>query len=101
VLLKKGSTDDDILKIYRERLRPAILDFKPDFILISAGFDSAHGDLLGGCELTPAGYAEMTRIVKDAAATVCKGRIVSTLEGGYSLKYLPPSIEAHLRALME
>ncbi len=101
VLLKKGAGDADVLKIYREKLRPAILDFKPDFILISAGFDAAHGDLLGGCDLTPAGYAEMTRIVKEAAATVCKGRIVSTLEGGYSLKYLPPCIEAHLRALME
>jgi acetoin utilization deacetylase AcuC-like enzyme len=101
VLLKKGATDADVLKIYREKLRPAVLDFKPDFILISAGFDAAHGDLLGGCELTPAGYAEMTRIVKDLAATVCKGRVVSMLEGGYSLKYLPPCIEAHLRALME
>jgi acetoin utilization deacetylase AcuC-like enzyme len=101
VLLKKGAGDEDVLKIYREKLRPAVLDFKPDFILISAGFDAARGDLLGGCDLTPAGYAEMTRIVKELAATVCKGRVVSTLEGGYSLKYLPPCIEAHLRALME
>jgi acetoin utilization deacetylase AcuC-like enzyme len=101
VLLTKGATDADVLKIYRERLRPAVLDFKPDFILISAGFDAARGDLLGGCDLTPAGYGEMTRIVKELAATVCKGRIVSTLEGGYSLKSLPPCIEAHLRALME
>jgi acetoin utilization deacetylase AcuC-like enzyme len=78
-----------------------VLDFKPDFILISAGFDAAHGDLVGGLELTPEGYAEMTRIVKELASRVCKGRIVSTLEGGYSLKQLPPCVEAHVRALME
>ncbi len=101
VLLTKGSGDAEMLKIYRERLKPALLDFKPDFILISAGFDAARGDLLGKLDITPAGYAEMTRIVKEAAATVCKGRIVSTLEGGYSLKQLPPCVEAHLRALME
>ena len=101
VLLKKGATDADILRIYREQLRPAVLEFKPEFILISAGFDAARGDLLGGLDLTPAGYAEMTRIVKELAAEVCKGRIVSVLEGGYSLKQLPPCVEAHLRALME
>jgi acetoin utilization deacetylase AcuC-like enzyme len=101
VLLLRGATDADVLKIYRERLRPAVLNFKPDFILISAGFDAAHGDLLGGLELSPEGYAEMTRIVKELAATVCKGRLVSTLEGGYSLRQLPPCVEAHLRALLE
>jgi acetoin utilization deacetylase AcuC-like enzyme len=101
VLLKKGSGDAEILKAYTEKLRPAVLAFKPDFILISAGFDAARGDLLGGLDLTPAGYAQMTRIVKELANEVCKGRIVSTLEGGYSLKQLPGCVEAHLRALME
>lgn len=101
VLLKKGNGDAEILAAYREKLRPAVLAFQPDFILISAGFDAARGDLLGGLDVTPAGYAEMTRIVKELAATVCKGRLVSTLEGGYSLKALPPSVEAHVRALME
>jgi acetoin utilization deacetylase AcuC-like enzyme len=101
VLLKKGNGNAEILAAYREKLKPAVLAFKPDFILISAGFDAAHGDLLGGLEVTPDGYAEMTRIVKELAATVCKGRLVSTLEGGYSLKALPPCVEAHVRALME
>ncbi|MBI3854278.1 MAG: histone deacetylase [Planctomycetes bacterium] len=101
VLLKRGSTDADILKAYQERLRPAVLAFKPDFILISAGFDAARGDLLGGLELTPDAYTQMTRIVKELAETCCKGRLVSTLEGGYSLKQLPGCVEAHVRALME
>jgi acetoin utilization deacetylase AcuC-like enzyme len=101
VLMTKGMGDADFIKVYREQLRPAVLEFQPDFILISAGFDAARGDLLGGLDLTPAGYAEMTRIVKDLAKTCCKGRLVSTLEGGYSLKKLPGCVEAHLRALME
>lgn len=101
VLLKKNTGDAEVIRIYREQLTPAILAFKPDFILISAGFDAARGDLLGGCDLTPQGYAAMTRIVKELAATCCKGRLVSTLEGGYSIRALPPCVEAHVRALME
>lgn len=101
VLLKKGAGDADVLRIYEEKLRPAVLAFQPDFILISAGFDAARGDLLGGLDLTPDGYAKMTRIVKELADGVCKGRIVSTLEGGYSTRHLPTCVEAHVRTLME
>ena len=57
--------------------------------------------LLGGLAATPEGYEEMTRFVKGLAAELCKGRIVSTLEGGYSLKQLPGCVEAHVRALLE
>lgn len=101
ILLAKGMGDAEILKIYREQLRPTALAWKPEFILISAGFDAARGDLLGGLNVTPEGYAEMTRIVVDLAKTCCNGRVVSTLEGGYSLKQLPLCVEAHVRALLE
>src|SRR5436190_18427613 len=101
VLLKKGSGDADLLKIYQDPLRATVLEYKPEFILISAGFDAARGDLLGGCDITPAGYAEMTRIVKGLAEICCKGRMVSVLEVGYSLKQLPPCVEPHVHALME
>jgi acetoin utilization deacetylase AcuC-like enzyme len=101
VLLPKGAGDADLLKAYREQLAPAAAAFKPDFILISAGFDAAAGDLLGGLSVTPSGYSEMTRFVKELAATHCQGRLVSTLEGGYSLKQLPGCVEAHVRALLE
>jgi len=97
-----GHAGDDVFKkVYDEKLKPAALAFKPDFILISAGFDSARGDLLGGLDVTPEGYAAMTRKVREIADATCKGRIVSMLEGGYNLEALADSVEAHVRALME
>ncbi|MBI3857914.1 MAG: SUMF1/EgtB/PvdO family nonheme iron enzyme, partial [Planctomycetes bacterium] len=78
VPLPAVSGDDAFRKIYVETLKPAALAFKPDFILISAGFDSARGDTLGRLDLTPAGYAAMTKTVREIADGTCKGRIVST-----------------------
>jgi acetoin utilization deacetylase AcuC-like enzyme/formylglycine-generating enzyme required for sulfatase activity len=97
----RGTGDDAYKKIYEEKLKPAALAFKPDFILISAGFDSARGDLLGKLDLTPDGYSAMTKKVREIADATCKGRIVSMLEGGYNLDALADSVEAHVRALME
>jgi len=101
VALTKGSGNEAMLQAYREKLGPAARAFKPEFILISAGFDAAKGDSLGGLTVSPEGYTEMTRFVKGLAADLCKGRLMSTLEGGYSLKQLPGCVEAHVRALME
>ncbi len=70
-------------------------------MLLSAGFDAAQGDLLGQMKVTPQGYAQLTRIVKDIAAQYSGGRLVSILEGGYNLDALAASVEAHLRVLME
>jgi acetoin utilization deacetylase AcuC-like enzyme len=100
VPLPRGSGDPEVKKAFLEQLRPAALAFKPDFILISAGFDSQEGEI-GKMKITCAGFAEMTRIVKDLARTCCGGRLVSVLEGGYSLDLLPLAVEAHTRALME
>ena len=96
-----GTGDDAYRKIYEETLKPAALKFKPDFILISAGFDSARGDKLGRLDLTPEGYSRMTKTVREIADATCKGRVVSMLEGGYNLEALANSVEAHVRALME
>ncbi len=101
VPLPAGTGDDVFKKVYDEKLKPAALVFKPDFILISAGFDSARGDLLGRLDVTPEGYGAMTRKVREIADATCKGRIVSMLEGGYNLEALANSVEAHVRALME
>jgi acetoin utilization deacetylase AcuC-like enzyme/formylglycine-generating enzyme required for sulfatase activity len=101
VPLPERTGDEAFKKIYEEKLKPAALAFKPDFILISAGFDSARGDLLGRLDLTPDGYRAMTKTVRDIAEATCKGRVVSMLEGGYNLDALADSVEAHLRALME
>jgi acetoin utilization deacetylase AcuC-like enzyme len=99
VPLPAGSGDADYRKAFEEQLNPAADAFKPDFVLISAGFDAAQGDLLGRMKLTPDGYATLTRIVKAIAERHCQGRLVSTLEGGYNLDGLAASAEAHVRAL--
>jgi acetoin utilization deacetylase AcuC-like enzyme len=101
VPLPAGSGDEQYKKVYEEKLKPAADAFKPDFVLISAGFDAAQGDLLGRMKVTPEGYAALTRLVKAIARQHCQGRLVSLLEGGYNLQSLAASVEAHLRALQE
>jgi acetoin utilization deacetylase AcuC-like enzyme len=100
VPLPAGCGDADYRKAFEERLKPAAAAFKPDFVLISAGFDAANGDTLGGMKVTPQGYAELTRIVKGIAEASCHGRLVSMLEGGYNTEALAASVEAHVRVLM-
>jgi acetoin utilization deacetylase AcuC-like enzyme len=101
VPLPERTGDEAFKKIYDEKLKPAALAFKPDFILISAGFDSHKDDTLGRLGLTADGYAAMTKKVREIADACCQGRIVSMLEGGYNLDALADSVEAHVRALME
>ena len=81
-------------------LVPAADDFKPDLVLISAGFDSRIGDPLGGFRLTDDDFADLTGIVRKIAARHCRGRVVSTLEGGYALDGLARAAAAHVRALV-
>lgn len=101
VPLPAGSGDREYKKAVVERLRPAALAFKPDLVLISAGFDAHEHDLLGGMKVSTQGFAELTRMVKQIALECCGGRLVSVLEGGYNLDALADCAEAHLRALME
>jgi acetoin utilization deacetylase AcuC-like enzyme len=96
-----GCGDAEYKKAVEEKLKPAAAAFKPDFVLISAGFDACKGDLLGQMQVTPEGYAALTRVVKGIAEQYCHGRLVSILEGGYYLEGLAASAEAHVRVLME
>jgi acetoin utilization deacetylase AcuC-like enzyme len=100
VAMKPGAGDAEFLRVYETQLVPAARSFQPDFILISAGFDSMRGDLLGQFDLTPTGYADLTRVVKRLADALCHGRMVSVLEGGYRLDGLADSVVAHVKALM-
>ena len=101
VPLPAGCGDADYIKAFQEKLQPAATAFKPDFVLISAGFDAAQSDLLGGMKVTPEGFAELTRIVKGIAEQHSQGRLVAVLEGGYNLESLAASAEAHVRVLQE
>jgi len=94
-----GSGGKEIVGAFRDKLVPAANKFKPELVLISAGFDSREGDPLGGFKLTDDDFAEMTRIVAGIAREHAGGRLVSVLEGGYSLDGLARASAAHVRAL--
>lgn len=96
-----GADERVYLSVFREILNSAVERFKPEFILISAGFDCHRSDPLGGMLLSEATFYEMTKIVMEWGKKFAKDRIVSFLEGGYSLSHLPLSVGAHLLALME
>ena len=93
--------DDAYRQAFTEHILPALDDFKPEFILISAGFDAHADDPLSDTEVSSAFFGEMTRMIKETAARHCHGRIVSFLEGGYDLDALAESVEEHLKALVE
>jgi acetoin utilization deacetylase AcuC-like enzyme len=99
--LPGGSGDEDYLRVFEDVLKPKALEFAPDFVIISAGFDAHEDDPLGGMKVSTQGYAELTRVVKDIAEQCCSGRIVSVLEGGYDLDALAASVASHLLALLE
>jgi len=84
-----------------ESMMPALDDFAPDLILISAGFDAHARDPLGGQALQAEDYAWATRAILTVARRHCGGRVVSSLEGGYDLEALGQSALAHVRALQE
>lgn len=89
----------EILGAFREQVIPKIDDFRPELILISAGFDSRLGDPLGDFRLTDEDFSEMTSLLCDIAARHCGGRVLSVLEGGYNLDGLGPAVKAHVSAL--
>ena len=96
-----GRGDKHYRSVFHTVLKPRALAFKPDFVLISAGFDHIEGDLLGGMRVSSKGCGALTRTVMEIAATCSKGRLVSVLEGGYHLDRMAHAVEAHLRALMD
>ncbi|NDP65022.1 histone deacetylase family protein [Polaromonas sp.] len=80
---------------------PRLEDFKPEMIFISAGFDAHRDDDLGQMNLTEQDFAWITARIKQIADRHAKGRIVSSLEGGYSHGALGRSVEAHIRVLAD
>jgi acetoin utilization deacetylase AcuC-like enzyme len=80
---------------------PALEDFRPQMLFISAGFDAHREDELGQMGLVEADYAWLTRQLVEVARRHAQGRIVSCLEGGYHLGALARSVAAHLRVLAD
>jgi acetoin utilization deacetylase AcuC-like enzyme len=86
-------------RMFEAALEEISAKFRPDFIFISAGFDAHNLDPLGQLRLEDEDFVLMTRAVKDWAAGVCGGRIVSCLEGGYNLDTLGQTTRVHVREL--
>jgi acetoin utilization deacetylase AcuC-like enzyme len=91
-----GMGDAEYLAAFDRVLLPAARAFEPDLVLVSAGFDAAAGDLLGGMQISPEGYAAMTARLLPLA----EGRLVLALEGGYNLEAISASAAACLRVLL-
>ena len=101
VPMEPGEGDEAYRAIFLKSLVPAADAFKPEFVIISAGFDAHRDDPLAGMGLTEEGYAELTTIVTGIARRHAQGRLLSSLEGGYHLMALAASVDRHLQALLE
>lgn len=101
VPLRSGAEDKDILKAFEEKLLPKVHSFKPDLVLISAGFDSRKDDRLGNFKITDEGFVKLTQMMMDIAEKHCNSRLVSVLEGGYNLQGLALATDAHLKTMLE
>ncbi|MDE3208034.1 MAG: histone deacetylase family protein [Pseudomonadota bacterium] len=99
--LPQGTGSAAFQQAVESEMLPALETFKPDFILISAGFDAFHGDPLAGLKLEADDFYWITRKLMHLADKHCHGRIVSMLEGGYSISGLEQGSAAHVRALLE
>ena len=100
VPMAAGCGDAEYLSVFVKELLPAVGRFKPDFILISAGFDAHREDPLAAMEVTDEGFGLLTRMVGQIAQNSCGGKIVSLLEGGYNLEALARSVARHLEELL-
>jgi len=100
VPLPPGADDQAILDAFERKMAPAAERFKPDLVLISAGFDSREGDPLGDFAVTDGGFAELTRRMMVIAETHASSRLVSVLEGGYNIEGLALAAESHIRTLL-
>ncbi|KAI9104821.1 hypothetical protein DFS34DRAFT_691050 [Phlyctochytrium arcticum] len=91
-----GIDDADYLYAFQHIVMPIAREFSPEIVLISAGFDAAKGDPLGMCQVSPAGFAQMTHMLKSVAG----GKLVVCLEGGYNLEATAVSIAAVTEVLL-
>ncbi|NWK56762.1 histone deacetylase [Verrucomicrobiaceae bacterium N1E253] len=96
-----GVGGDVLLPLWRDKIGPLVLDFNPDLIVISAGFDARVDDPVGMLALTDQDFAELTGMVCAWADACCDGRVVSILEGGYDPQGLASAVNAHVGALMQ
>jgi len=98
--LPAGTTSEEYLNAYKYVLK-RIVEFKPEFILLSAGFDAHKDDPLAQFQLESKDFYEITKRTLELSKLYCDGKVVSILEGGYDLLALKESTEMHVKALLE
>ena len=94
-----GFGDAEFIAVYDRVLRPIALEYRPDLVLVSAGFDPYFKDPLGGIQLTGEGFGKIAAIVRSIAESCCGGRMLITLEGGYHPDGLREGVRAVLQSL--
>jgi acetoin utilization deacetylase AcuC-like enzyme len=98
--LPAGSGDAEYRRAYTDIIVPVVTRFKPELIMVSAGYDAHFMDDLATMRLTASGYGMIVNFIKDMADSLCGGRLVLTLEGGYNLAALVESVKATLSVLL-
>jgi acetoin utilization deacetylase AcuC-like enzyme len=98
--LPAGCGDNEYLSVFEQIIVPAARRFKPQLILVSAGYDAHWADGIALMQLSVSGFGEMARVIRDLASELCEGRLVFVLEGGYHFGALAASIKATLDALL-
>ncbi len=97
--MRAGASDEDYRNAFMQRVLPKIDTFKPDCVIISAGFDAHAADPLAQMSLSTEFFGWMSARLMEVADKHCSGRLISVLEGGYNVDVLPHCIEEHLRVL--
>jgi acetoin utilization deacetylase AcuC-like enzyme len=98
--LREGDSGQQFREAFQARILPAVDRFRPDLIIVSAGFDAHWRDPLAGLQLTAQDFDWVTGKLMDLAGRHCGNRLVSVLEGGYDLQGLAESAAAHVNRLM-
>jgi len=99
--LDAGATDDDYRLVFDDVVLPVVRQFRPDLVMVSAGFDAHERDPLAAMRLTTDAFGAMTRALRGVANEFCSGRIVLVAEGGYDLRALAASLDAAVSALTD
>ena len=99
--LAAGCHDSVYATFFESILKPIALEYRPELVLVSAGFDTYYDDPLGGMEVTPAGFSRLTEIVLEIAEATAQGRVAMTLEGGYNISGQCESVKAVLKELAQ
>jgi acetoin utilization deacetylase AcuC-like enzyme len=98
--LPVGFGDAEYFRIYSSVLLPIALEYKPELVLVSAGFDPFIQDPLGGMRVTAEGFGALAGIIRDIADATCNGKILLALEGGYNLDGLRSGVRSVLHTLL-